>query len=165
MVTLEQLVDDQKLNGMTDIQVIKTFFDLNDMEEEGMELITELSKIKIEKLKHRKQMVEDWASYLPSKYLYENYDLDTADRLHTLELDYLSHGCKLSEHRLEWARENVPKIVRPQAYFIPLMEWMEEKGITFKDRQNVDFIWKNIPYIVDYHIANTIYSTQKQIKL
>ena len=134
MATLEQLVQKQKLFDMTDIQVIKMFFTLNDIEEEGIELITELSKSKIEKLRNRNQMVEDWTSYLPSKYLYENYDLDTADRLHALELDYLSHGCKLSEHRLEWARENVPNIIRPQAYFNPLIDYLEEKGIKFKDR-------------------------------
>ena len=134
MVTLEQLVKEQKLFNITDIQVIKMFFDLNNMEEEGVELITELSKAKIEKLKRRKQMVEEWTSYLPSKYLYENYDLDTADKLHTLELDFLSHGCELSELRLEWARENVPNIIRPQAYFNPLINYLEEKGIRFKDK-------------------------------
>ena len=134
MVTLEQLVQEQKLFDMTDIQVIKMFFSLNDLEEEGVELITELSKAKIEKLKRRKQMVEDWTSFLPSKYLYENYDLDTADKLHALELDFLSHGCELSELRLEWAQENVPNIARPQAYFNPLIDYLEEKGIRFKDR-------------------------------
>ena len=134
MVTLEQLVNEQKLFDMTDIQVIKMFFDLNDLEEEGVELITELSKAKIEKLKRRKQMVEDWTSYLPSKYLYESYDLDTADKLHTLELDFLSHDCELSDIRLDWARENVPNIVIPQAYFNPLIDYLEEKGIRFKDR-------------------------------
>ena len=134
MVTLEQLVNEQKLFDMTDIQVIKMFFDLNDLEEEGVELITELSKAKIEKLKRKKQMVEDWTSYLPSKYLYESYDLDTADKLHTLELDFLSHDCELSEIRLDWARENVPNIVIPQAYFNPLIDYLEEKGIRFKDR-------------------------------
>lgn len=134
MVTLEHLVKEQKFNGMSDIQVIKTFFDLNDMEEEGMDLINELSKTKIAKLKYKERMVKEWASYLPSKYLYENYNLDLADKLHTLELDYLSHGSELSESRLEWARENVPNIVRPQVYFNPLVEWLEDKGIRFKDK-------------------------------
>ena len=134
MATLEQLVQKQKLFDMTDIQVIKMFFSINDLEEEGVELITELSKAKIEKLKHRKQMVEDWTSYLPSKYLYENYDLEMADKLHALELDFISHGCELSESRLAWARENVPNIIRPQAYFNPLIDYLEEKGIRFKDR-------------------------------
>ena len=133
MATLEQLVQKQKLFDMTDIQVIKMFFSINDLEEEGVELITELSKAKIEKLKHRKQMVEDWTSYLPSKYLYENYDLEMADKLHALELDFLSHGCELSELRLEWARENVPNIIIPRAYFNPLIDYLEEKGIKFKD--------------------------------
>ena len=134
MVTLEQLVKEQKLFDMTDIQVIKRFFYLNNMEEEGVDLIYELTQSKIEKLKRKERIVEEWTSILPSKYLYENYDLDTADKLHALELDFLSHGCELSELRLEWARENVPNIVQPQVYFIPLMEWMEENGIKFKDR-------------------------------
>lgn len=114
MVTLEQLVENQKWNEMSDIQVIKTFFDLNNMEEEGIEMITELSKTKVEKLKRKERMVKEWTSYLPSKYLYENYDLDIADKLHTLELDYLSHGGELSNSRLEWARENIPNIELPK---------------------------------------------------
>lgn len=132
MTTLKELIDEQKWNDMSDIQIIKTFFDLNDMEEEGMDLIHELTKSKIEKMKHKQRMVKEWASYLPSKYLYENYDLDKADKLHTLELDYLSHGGELSKSRLEWARENIPNIARPEMYFNPLIEWLDNKGIRFK---------------------------------
>lgn len=134
MVTLEQLVKEQKWNGMSDIQIIKTFFDMNNMEEEGVDMIHELSKTKINKLKCERKVVRDWTSYLPSKYLYENYDLDIADKLHTLELDYLSHGCKLSEKRLKWAKENIPNIERPKVYFNPLVEWLDDKGIRFKEK-------------------------------
>lgn len=134
MITLEKLVHEQKYNGMSDIGVIRAFFDLNNMEEEGMELIYELSKSKIEKLKHERKIVREWTSNLPSKYLYENYDLDVADRLHTLELDYLSHGEQLTEGSLKWARENIPNIVRPQVYFNPLVNWLKDKGIEFKPR-------------------------------
>ena len=132
MVTLEQLVKEQKWNGMSDIQIIKTFFELNDMEEEGMDMIHKLSKTKINKLKCERKVVREWTSYLPSKYLYENYDLDIADMLHTLELDYLSNGCSLSQKRMEWARENIPNIKMPKVYFKPLIDWMEDKGIEFK---------------------------------
>ena len=138
MVTLEQLVKEQKWNDMTDIQIIKTFFDKNNMEEEGMDLITELSKIKVEKLKHKERMVKEWTSYLPSKYLYENYDLDIADRLHALELDYLSNGGELSKSRLEWAKENLPNIELPKCYFNPLIEWLDNKGIRFKDEKPIE---------------------------
>lgn len=138
MVTLKQLVEEQKFNEASDIQVIKAFLDMNDMEEEGMELIHELTKSKVNKLKRRQRQVEEWTSHLPSKYLYENYDLDTADRLHNLELDYLSHGCKLSTSRLEWARENIPNIKQPYFYFQALIEYLDSKGIRFKDAEPID---------------------------
>lgn len=132
MTTLKQLIDEQKLNGISDIQIIRTFFELNDMEEEGIDLIQELTKSKIEKLKRKQRIVEEWVSYLPSKYLYENYDLEIADMLHTLELDYLCNGGKLSKNRLEWAKENVPNIDRPKVYFNPLVEWLGINGLVFK---------------------------------
>ena len=135
MVTLEQLVREQKITGMSDIQIIQAFFETNDMEVEGMDLIQNLTKSKIEKMRQKEKMVKDWVSYLPSKYLYENYDLDTADNLHTLELDFLSNGGELSGKRLKWARENIPSIERPQAYFNPLVAWLEEKGILFKGEE------------------------------
>lgn len=134
MVTLEQLVKEQKYNEMSDIQVIKTFFDLNDMEEEGMKLIYELSKVKIEKLKRERRIVREWTSHLPSKYLYENYDLDTANWLHSLELNYLSYGGKLQESYMKWAKENVPNIKRPKVYFNPLVDWLKERGVEFKSQ-------------------------------
>ena len=136
MITLKHLVDEQKWNGMSDIQIIKTFLDLNNLEEEGMELIHELTKTKIEKMKRKHKMSEEWACVLPSKYLYENYDLDIADRLHMLEINNLVNGGELSKNHLEWARENVPNIVRPQVYFNPLVEWLESKGIRFKGESN-----------------------------
>ena len=138
MITLEQLVKEQKWNGMSDIQVIKTFFDMNNMEEEGMDLITELSKTKVEKLKRKERMVKEWTSYLLSKYLYENYDLDIADKLHNLELDYLSNGGELSKGRLEWAKENLHNIELPKCYFNPLIEWLDDKGVRFKDEKPIE---------------------------
>ena len=138
MIALKQLVDEQNFTGLSDVEVIRKFFVLNDMEEEGMDLIHTLTKSKVEKLKHKNRVVEEWTSHLPSKYLYENYDLDTADGLHTLELDYLSHGCELSDSRLAWARENIPNIKMPQVYFRPLIEYLDDKGIRFKGEKPLE---------------------------
>lgn len=76
--------------------------------------------------------VLNWFTYIPSKYLYETYDLETADKLHTLELDFLINGGKLSADLLNWARENIPKIIRPDAYFNPLVVYLKDKNIEFK---------------------------------
>lgn len=70
---------------------------------------------------------------LPSEYLYKNYNLEVADKLHKLELDYLIHGGELTNTWLKWAKGNVPNIIRPECYFNPLVEWLEERGIKFKD--------------------------------
>ena len=133
MITLEDLIKKQKYSGMSDMQVIRTLFEMNDLEEEGMGLITKLSKSAIEKLKCKERMVKEWFSKLPSMYLYENYDLEIADSLHNLELDFISNGGELSDGRFEWAKENLSKINRPKIYFNPLVEWLNAKGINFKE--------------------------------
>lgn len=138
MVTLKQLVENQTFTDMSDVQIIRTFFELNAMEEEGMELIHKLTKSKVEKLKHVQRVTQEWTSYLPSKYLYETYDLDTAHKLHTLELDYLTHDCELSDGRLEWARDNIPNIKMPQLYFRPLIEYLDDKDIRFKGEKPIE---------------------------
>lgn len=139
MVTLEELVKEQKYKGVSDIEVIKTFFYKNNLEEEGMELIHQLTKLKIAKMKQKERIVKEWTSHLPSKYLYEKYDLDIAERLHVLELDYLSNGCELSKSRLEWARENILNIKMPDIYFRPLIEYLDSKNIRFKNENPLEY--------------------------
>ena len=136
MITLKQLLESQPLTGASDIEIIQAYFVENDLEEEGMDLIHKLTKSKIEKMKRRQYMVEEWTPRLPSKYLYENYNLDTADMLHSLELDYLANGGKLSDDFLKWAKENVPNIIQPEVYFFPLVDWLEERDIKFIERNN-----------------------------
>ena len=132
MITLKELVQEQIWNDMTDLQIIKAYFELNDLESEGIDIISELTKAKINKIKNKYEVAETWVCMLPSKYLYENYSLDIADHLHRLELDYLMNGCELSGKQLKWAKENVPNIKMPECYFQPLIAWLEEKGIEFK---------------------------------
>lgn len=133
MVTLRELVKNQKWNDLTDLQIIRVFFEMNNLEEEGIDLISCLTQSKINKIKNKYAMAETWICMLPSKYLYENYDLDTANRLHMLELNYLINGGKLPKSQLKWATENVPNIKRPEVYFNPLVEWLEKKNVRFKD--------------------------------
>ena len=137
MITLKQLLKEQEIlgkDGLTDIQIIKSFLTINDLEEEGIDLIHELTKSKIEKMKKRQHIIEEWVCILPSKYLYENYDLDIANALHRLELNYLINGGELDKRFLDWAKENIPKIVQPEVYFFPLVDWLADKGIKFQNR-------------------------------
>ena len=137
MTTLKELLEEQKLTRISDLAVIKKFLMLNDMEEEGMDLIHELTKSKVEKLKREQAIVKSWVSHLPADYLYDTYDFETAYKLHNLELDYLSNCRELSAQRLEWAKENIPNIKLPAIYFYPLVEYLDDKGIRFKSEKPI----------------------------
>lgn len=130
-VSLKELVEWQKLTNASDLQLIREFLIENDLEEESAQMITDLLKSRIEKIKNKHRMCEEWASYLPSEYLYENYDLETASFLHHLELNFLSFGGELNSQALNTAKERVPKIKRPKVYFNPLVEWLEKQGVEF----------------------------------
>lgn len=132
MVTLKELVENQKYTEESDMELIRKFFIANDLEEEGIDLVTNLTKEKVAKLKRKHKLVEDWATILPSTYLYKTYALEIANKLHMMELDYLVNGGSLSNHLLEWAKEHLPSIERPKAYFNPLVDWLENKGVYFK---------------------------------
>ena len=130
--TLRELVDMQPYTGETDMEIILKFLKSNECEEEAATLVFSLLRSKIDRLDCERRSVREWVSYLPSKYLYETYDLEIADRLHTLELDYISNGSKLSKARLAWAKEYVPNIEMPKVYFQPLVEYLDGMGIRFK---------------------------------
>lgn len=132
MVTLKELVYEQEYQDISDMEVIKFFLTQNNLEDEAIEMIAELSASKVRKLMQKQEVMQTWITYLPSKYLYENYKLDVADRLHSMELDYLVNGCELSSRFMKWAKENVPNIKEPECYFRPLIEYLEENGVNFQ---------------------------------
>lgn len=131
MKQLKDYIELQKLTGMSDIEIITSYFIDNDIEEDAMELSHNLAKAKIEKMKHRQNIIQNWAYYIPSEYLYEKYSLKVATMLHRIELDYIING-EVTQSRLEWAKENIPNIKMPAVYFMPCMDWLEEQGIKFK---------------------------------
>lgn len=134
-VTLEELVRDQHRGYPTDLQIVKRFFTENNLEEEAIKMLAELSESKVGKLKLRLENIQTWTTCLPSDYLYEKYNLETAHQLHMMELDYLIKGGKVSSGKLKWAKENIPNILEPEAYFQPLVEYLGQNGIKFKERK------------------------------
>lgn len=132
MKTLREYVELQKLTGMSDMEIIISYFIDNDIEEEAMEVSHQLAKSKIKKVKHRMNYIREWAYYIPSEYIYENYSLDIATRLHKIELDFIVNG-EVTGERLEWAKENFPNIELPKVYFFPCVDWLEGQGIKFKE--------------------------------
>lgn len=132
MLTLKELVNRQEETDLSDVQIIEAFFTINGMEEDAIDLLGSLVKDKLRKMKDQQFLLEACTTSLPSKYLYQNYDLDIANMLHEMELNYLVNNGKLSSAYLEWAKANVPHIDKPYCYFQPLITWLEDQGIKFK---------------------------------
>lgn len=132
MKTLKEYTDMQKLTGASDMEIITAYFIDNDMEEEMMEISHNLAKAKIEKMRARKHIIDEWAYTIPSDYLYDKYTVKTATMLHRIELDYIVNG-EVTGARLEWAKKNFPNIEEPSVYFQPCVRWLEEQGIMFKE--------------------------------
>ena len=132
MISLKEYVDWQKFTDMNDMEIITQYFIDNDMEEEAMELSHNLAKAKINKMRHRQDIIKTWSYTIPSEYLYEKYPIDIATMLHRIELDYIVNGA-VTNKRLEWARENLPNIKEPDVYFQPCINWLAERCIKFKD--------------------------------
>lgn len=132
MKTLKEYTDMQKLTGATDMEIITAYFIDNDMEEEMMEISHNLAKAKIEKMRARNHIIEEWTYTIPSDYLYEKYPVKTATMLHRIELDYIVNG-KVTGARLDWAKKNFHTIEEPSVYFQPCVRWLREQGIEFRD--------------------------------
>lgn len=137
MKELKDYIELQKFTGMSDMEIIVSYFVDNDMEEKAMEISHNLAKKKIEKMKDRHRVIKEWAYYIPSDYLYKNYPIDVATMLHRIELDYIING-KVTRGRLEWAEENIPNIKLPESYFQPCIKWLDDKGIRFKDEKPIE---------------------------
>lgn len=131
MKELKDYIELQKFTGMSDIEIITSYFIDNDIEEEAMEISHNLAKAKIEKMRYRNNIIKTWTYTIPSDYLYEKYPVKTATMLHRIELDYIVNG-EVTGKRFEWAKENFPNIKMPECYFMPCMDWLEERGIKFK---------------------------------
>ena len=130
MKELKDYIAYQKLTGMSDIEIITSYFIDNNIEEEAMELSHNLAKVKIQKMKEREDIIKTWTYTIPSDYLYENYSIKIATMLHRIALDYIVNG-EVTNQRLEWAKENISNIKMPEVYFSPCIDWLEKQGIKF----------------------------------
>ena len=138
--TLDQLVELNKILKLSDLELIKTWFVENNLEEEGIKLIAELSYSKAKKLETSLNSIRSWDLILQD--VWENqlasnkndYDKETADKLTTLErAGLLNVDLKSYSTLYEWAKENIPNINCPKTYYIPTFHYLAKYGIYFKN--------------------------------
>ena len=137
MPTLKELIDQQKLTGKSDIEIISDWFCQKNREEDGLDLISNLNKSKVNKLSKTIDYVRTWLPCLPDVYEANKGKitkehaklLNQITRIHLL-------GNDLSDTILNTAKEVIPTIDTPSVIFIPMVEWLKDKyQIEFKDKR------------------------------
>lgn len=155
--SLEQLVEINKITCFPDIQVIKEWFVQNNMEEEGIKLLSELSYSKTTKLEASLNSIRTWDLSLVDvrkniKNEPENYSEEVADNLTMLERAGLLNVDLTNYSLYEWAKENIPNINCPETYYIPTFHYLAKYGIYFKNMSKEEVAKYNYINYEDSHV-------------
>lgn len=140
MSTLEELISTQKYTGLSDIDIIKTWFIDNDKESEGINLMAELSKSQFDKIYLQLKNAQTWIPIVPDVY---ESNKSTKYKVSEEEGKYLNKitqrfllGLELNDDLLNWAKNNIPNINTPTTIFVPMAKWLKSKyKIEFADKK------------------------------
>lgn len=145
MKTLKELVDMQVITGKSDEELVVEWFLANDMAEKGIEIISQLATKKIKKQQETLYWLHgDLTMYAGDKYLIETLGVENGCEMNraiqfwiittriggNFEEDYPSI--------VEWLRKFVPTVKQPFIFWRAFGDWLEEKGIYFKDQKKGD---------------------------
>lgn len=140
MKSLRELIAYQGLSGKTDIEIIYDWFIENNMEIDGLTLITQLAKTKANKLDNELNKIRaDMSMYAGADILYKTYKNDIASKLNLIIIRFIL-GFDIEKdypQDMEWLKENIPNLKLPPIFWKKFLEWLESKGIYFKGEKDV----------------------------
>lgn len=142
MKTLKELVERQSFTGEPDEKLIVDWYLANDMAEKGIELISQLA---IKKIKKQQETLA---------WLHGDLTMYAGNR-NMIEVFGIENGCKMNEAiqfwiittrmgrnfeedyplMFEWLKKFVPTVKQPFIIWRAFADWLEEKGIYFKDQK------------------------------
>lgn len=144
--TLSYLVERNKIVKLPDLELIKEWFIENNLEEEGIKLLADLSYSKITKLETSLNSIRNYDLSLIDvrqnlKNEPEKYSEEVADKLTMLErAGLLNLDLRQYDFLYDWAKENIHKINAPKVYYIPTLHYLASYNIYFKNmpKEEVD---------------------------
>ena len=120
---------------LSDKEVILRYFAENDMEEEGIEIISGLSKLKIDKLKRQNEVIRGSLNcYIPftSSVSGGNYSDEFVTAINRCTVRMMG-GLDLLDEDLDLIAVQAPVYKEPKVIWRDLYEFLMNKGIYFKD--------------------------------
>lgn len=144
MITLRELVMLQKLTGETDSQIVTRWFIENNLTTEGMEIMYNLAKHKIEDDEWRYgNLVGDMHMYGATESVIKEFGIKDGVKLDDIIRNYII--CKRTgenfEERypqfIEWLKENIPQHKLPFVFWRDFADYLESKEICWKDGEKM----------------------------
>lgn len=142
MTTLKQLVLRQQLTGEDDWSLISEWFVQNDMALEGIKMISKIAQDKIESDDwQHKLLVGDLHMYGATENIMKDFGIKDGCKLNNIITNWIISnrmGERFEEiysEDIDWLKTFIPTKKRPFIFWNPFLEWMNEKGIYFKDQE------------------------------
>ena len=131
MSSLKQLILED-ISGLSDFELIKKYLVDNNLELEGIALLSDLAAAKAEKAQKQLDYARTW---IPNLVDIRDYvpDRDVERHLNWIA-QYTVLRLDLPDYLVEWAKATVPTLKVPQFYFMPAVQLLKDKyNISFKE--------------------------------
>ena len=134
MVTLKELVTNNQYIK-NDLDIIKEYFIVNDLELDGISMLTELAQSKYNKVNERLDIAKYWIPNKPNMRVVnkrltseQQHYINSITDLCILDLDLTQY-----KDCYEWAQKNIPSIRLPKCIFTSVIQYLNRYGIRFKE--------------------------------
>ena len=142
MITLKELVLRQNLTGEEDSNLIAEWFVGNDMALEGIKLISGLAQKKIENDSHQNRLlVGDLHLYGATENIMKDFGIKDGCKLNNIITNWIISNRmgesfeEIYSSSIEWLQTFIPTKKKPFIFWSPFLEWLNNKGIYFKDQE------------------------------
>ena len=142
MITLRELVDRQSYSKETDNELIMEWFIQNDKAVEGIEMISTISKRKIEQDKWKYgNLIGDLQMYGATESLIKNFGKQDGFKIDTICRNFIvtkGIGEDFAEKyptAMKWLREIIPTKKLPKIFWRDFLDFLNNNGIYFIDQE------------------------------
>lgn len=142
MRTLKELVELQWLTGASDEEIITQWLLENNVAEKGIEIISQLATRKIKSQQETLFWLHgDLTMYGGNRHMIEDYGVEDGCKMNEAIIFWIittRMGRNFEEDYpsiVEWLRKFVPTVKQPLIFWRAFGDWLEEKGIYFKDQK------------------------------
>lgn len=145
MKTLKELVFSQHFTNKSDAEIIAEWYVENDLALAGIEIISQIAKGKVKSVEDTMAwLTGDLIMYDGCEHLIKTFGLENGVKLDkTIRLWIIEQRCgrdfeESFPERVEWLKSFIPTKKQPLVFWRNFLDWLNEKGIYFKDQKKGD---------------------------